>query len=162
MSQSTWLHVLTCGNFRYPPGYVPKLRNYIHHVPYSSISLSCYHFEYEPHTDHNMIDRILKRMMARFGNPRQQDNEFYDGDQFTHVWHERTAQEGMQYVMVSVQDANNHDYGALTYGQLADAITGINWIRLRYPMLDMCCNILNQARGRSWTNGFIMLAWDYE
>ena len=100
--------------------------------------------------------------MARFGNPWEQDNEVYDGRELTYHWEEKTAEEGMQYVMVSVQNADEKACYALTYGQLANAINGVNWIRLHYPMLDMCCNIENEARGRIWNNGMITLAWDYE
>lgn len=47
----------------------------------------------------------------------------------------------------------------LTFGKLVNAIIGVNHIRLAYPNLSMCCNVLNQVRGVERIEGSVSLVY---
>jgi hypothetical protein len=101
--------------------------------------------------------------MAQFGNPHQQDDEVYNGRDEQYTWFEGYPGVGTTAVDVNLAYATGHILGALTYGQLVNALIGVNQIRLEYPKLDMCCNILNEDKRKQpalWDNGMIVLTWE--
>ncbi len=101
--------------------------------------------------------------MAQFSDPHQQDKEVYNGRSKRYTWFEGYSGVGTTAVDVILGYATGHDLRALTYGQLVNALIGVNQIRLAYPKLDMCCNISNEDNRKQpalWVNGMIVLTWE--
>lgn len=100
--------------------------------------------------------------MARYGDPRQQDNEVYNGRDPLYSWFEGYPGEGQTAVYVNLAYVSGHDLGALTYGHLVNALIGVNQIRHAYPELAMCCNIRIEDERKQpplWDLGRIVLSW---
>jgi len=132
-------------------------------VRHSYITLACNTFIYEPLQNNTQIDRLLRRLMVQFSNPRQQDNEVYNGRDERYSWLAGYLGAGETAVDVILTFATEHNLRALTYGQLVNALVGVNHIRLEYPKLDMCCSILNNVKGSQpglLDHGMIVLMWE--
>lgn len=139
----------------YPPGYVPG-EPYPYYVRHTSILLRCSDFLPELGQNSTQIDQLLKRLVAIFGNPREQDREFFSNPHPT-AWIQRERPYGAAYF--SIRSQGVEDTTRLTYGQILGAIIGLNQLRLNYPKLDICCQVINVVQGRHDFNAFVFLEW---
>ncbi|KAL9577054.1 MAG: hypothetical protein Q9212_006622 [Teloschistes hypoglaucus] len=158
---STALHVheeLCLKKQSWPPGYIPGLHPYEYHVRYSTITLSCNIFQYQPNWPLVQINHLLARLIDEFGDPGQQDNELYNGRDIVYQWREGALASGMTVFHVMLPPSPR-EWREFTYGKLVNAVIGVNHIRMAYPDLSMCCNVLNEVRGVDRMEGAISLVY---
>ncbi|KAL8634996.1 MAG: hypothetical protein Q9228_007470 [Teloschistes exilis] len=102
------------------------------------------------------MDQLMKKLVAVFGNPREQDREFFLHPH-PNAWMQGESPYGT--ALFGIRKPDMEDETRLTYGHIMGAIIGLNQLRLNYPKLDICCQVINVVRKRHDFNAFVFLEW---
>ncbi|KAL8855691.1 MAG: hypothetical protein Q9178_007657 [Gyalolechia marmorata] len=112
------------------------------------------------------MDILYRRVLRLFNNPLERDVPFaagHPGAQWK--WEEPAGAVVKPHasLMVLVPEIRPGTHPRkITIGDVADALKGVNWIRLRYPMLDVHCRIVDDLAER-WEDddfGFVSLSFE--
>ena len=112
-----------------------------------------------------MMDILYRRVLQLFNNPLERDVPFVAGHPGAQwAWEEPVGAVVKPHasIVVLVPEIKPDTYPRkITIGDVADALKGVNWIRLRYPMLDVHCRIVDDLAER-WEDddlGFVSFSF---
>lgn len=129
---------------RFPPDYDPKA-GYTYHIPISPLTLKC-GFEYQPGHNSTQTITLFTALWKRYGDPRMIDDVVYEGHTKMR-WAEGWPGHGDTSLQLQVKPATLFDSHAFRYLRFVQSITGLNNLRLSYPMLDMYCIVMDELLG---------------
>ncbi|KAI4247201.1 MAG: hypothetical protein L6R40_001544 [Gallowayella cf. fulva] len=108
--------------------------------------LKCDQFLDEPFQDAKKMDRLFRRLLAKFNDPRQRNAPVFDDDMRAWEWYEPRQLTGSAFAGFGLEvPASNPK--ALKRGELLVAVWGVNEMRLSWPNLDFACDIFVDAQG---------------
>ena len=130
----------------YPPGYIPGQTSYWHPVAGTAVALQCDSFIITPEQNSLQIDNVLDKVLARYGDPQQQDRSvsFPTAGISSIVMKTAPQRTGKRCWASTCPPPPFADPLALKYGEVAAGVRGVDYIRRHWRMLDMCCSIMVQ------------------
>ncbi|KAL9031238.1 MAG: hypothetical protein Q9180_006823, partial [Flavoplaca navasiana] len=122
-----------------------------------------------------MIDILLRDVIHLVNDPRERDipfaaahpssTEWAPGSK-EWAWKEPVGAVVKPYARLMLLAPRDHRppsaARAITYGDMVNALVGVNWIRLKYPMLDVNCRIVDDLAERFEDNDLGFLSLHFE
>ncbi|KAL8913503.1 MAG: hypothetical protein Q9171_001691 [Xanthocarpia ochracea] len=115
-----------------------------------------------------MIDILFRRLIQLVNDPRERNIPFAaaDPNRKQWGWYEPVKEvvEPFAGLLLLVPGDDKPGAGAreITHGDVANALIGMNWIRLEYPMLDFNCRIVDDLAERVEEKEIGFLAFFFE